>query len=548
VDNVFLGTDADELLLQLEMRGARVDYYALKQFEVAGAAVCLPSATVPGSGNSRLDIAHAISFATDGDLSTSWASGAESEARIIIPMASGSEINRVKLTWNCETLAGFGRLGPAETYSVQARDELTGEYHDVPFTRSSRDADGTETVSIGAGASAITTDRLALVLTVREPSVNYYSLREVTIWNGPAPVLIRQPTSLNKLGSIAFPISRAFDSDSDTQWASGTQGTVSAINLTGSNLKFSDLLIVGFGTKAGAECFPMGIVTHSVPIPVPPRHGNVLIENCRFADPATNNTDGLTALTMIGNQYVSLTNAVARGCIVTDLRPYFAYSQGISATHIVNCLVSNCAGAVYFEPDRAAWDSVGAVLIQSNQFLDVDFGVLVKSHPGARFDSITCLDNEIVLSGKVPFQLGIGACDVCYGGPNGVITNLAALNNIIRYADWGARPAGPDLGLHYSDIHHAIFANNLIALGTPGALRVRGCPSGTTPADPPVEDCDHYDPTPPGPPTPIPCLDSLLPGHRRAWLNNRDQAGQLLQTRIISNGVDVPALEQQWPE
>ena len=98
VDNVFLGTDADELLLQLEMRGARVDYYALKQFEVAGAAVCLPSATVPGSGNSRLDIAHAISFATDGDLSTSWASGAESEARIIIPMASGSEINRVKLT------------------------------------------------------------------------------------------------------------------------------------------------------------------------------------------------------------------------------------------------------------------------------------------------------------------------------------------------------------------------------------------------------------------------------------------------------------------
>ncbi len=549
VDIVAVGAEADELLLQLEKRAPGVDYYGLQECEVAGATASLPSATVPGAGDSRLDVAHAISFAMDGDLSTSWASGLEEQARITVPMAPGTAVNRVRLSWNCRTLLNSGRLGPAATYSIQARDESTGDYHDVPFVRSTREVDGIETIGFGTVSSpvTITSDRLAIVLTSREPSVNFYSLREVALWDGPAPVLIRQPTSLNNLVNADFPIAQAVDGKIDTQWVSNTQGGVSAVTVCGSNFKFNDLLVVGFGTKAGRECFPMAIgPQYAVD---PPFSGNVLVENCRFADPATNNKDGLTVLSVRGTPAVSLTNAVIRRCRVTGMRPYFPlYSQAMSSIHIEDSYVSECSRAVYFEPERAVLDNYGPVLIRSNQFINVDAGVFLSFHSDAKFDSLTCLDNEIVLSGNVPSQWGIAACDLCLGRQSGSISNLTALNNIIRYADWGVRPAGSDGGLYYSDIRHAVFANNLIVLRPSDTLEVRGCPLGASPPNPPIEDCDHYDSGPPGPSIPIPCLDELLPGYRRVWLNNRNLSGGLLQVRTYDNGVYRPATHQQWSE
>ncbi len=544
VDVVAVGAVADELYLQLDRRMAGVDFYGLTEFEVSGASVSLPMATVPGGGESRLDSQHTALFLADGNAGTSWASGPESQAEIVLPLPPGSAVNRLSLEWNCKTLTNFGRLGPAALYTIRARDEVTGQYNDVSFVRQPRTAKGREMAVFGTEQSpaAIVTDRLVLLLTSREAGVDFYSLREATPHNGAAPVEMRLPRALNALDwGAGYPVFQAVDRDPATRWASGTQGMVGAVNLYGSNLKFTHLRIVGFGTKAGRECFPIGL--SPLPDPRTPRVGNVLVEDCTFTEPATQNTDGLTVLNIGGNSIVSLTNAVVRRCTMSGLRPWFTYSHAASAGRIENCLVVDCTQAVYYEP--VAGENVGPVLIRSNLFLNVAGGVYMLTYPGATFDSITCLDNEIVLSGG---GSGLAVCDLCLGPPSGTVTNITALNNIIRYPGWAPRPFSPDWGLFYSDIQHAVFGNNVVALGNASALRVRHCPIGVMPGAPFVEDCDHPGPGTPGPSTPLPCLDTLQPGYRRAWFNNRDLSGVLFPVRTLNNGVDQLAAQQQWPE
>jgi hypothetical protein len=191
-------------------------------------------------------------------------------------------------------------------------------------------------------------------------------------------------------------------------------------------------------------------------------------------------------------------------------------------------------------------DDIGAVLVRSNLFINVDYGMYLYSHPGAQFDSIIWSENEIVLSGGDGW--GFGVCDTCSVGPSGSITNVTVLNNIVRYPGWQPRPASRDGGILYSDMHHAVVGNNLVALGTRSDLRVRQCPAGLILPPMPFEDCDH----PAGPPTGNPsyptCLDVLGPDYRRAWFNNRNLSGALLPVQFQYFGVDVPASQQQWEE
>src|SRR5262249_55562077 len=141
---------------------------------------------------------------------------------------------------------------------------------------------------------------------------------------------------------------------------------------------------------------------------------------------------------------------------------------------------------------------------------------------GSNFGTIIAIGNDISLA---PGGYGAAFCDVCLPGTNGTITNVAALGNIIRYSDWNPRPTDSASGFLYSDIHHAIYANNVIALGTANALRVRSYPAGTIPGEAPMEDCDHPGLPNPGPASTPPSVDPLLPGYRRAWLNNCDLTG-----------------------
>jgi len=98
------------------------------------------------------------------------------------------------------------------------------------------------------------------------------------------------------------------------------------------------------------------------------------------------------------------------------------------------------------------------------------------------------------------------------------------------------------------DIQHAIYGNNIIALGTLNDLRVRQYPDGFIPGAVTPEDCDHPGVVQPGPSSYPPSLDVLPPGYRRAWYNNRDLSGALRTVRYSAWGVDGPASQQQWPQ
>jgi hypothetical protein len=331
-----------------------------------------------------------------------------------------------------------------------------------------------------------------------------------------------------------------FDGTPETTWASFTQGAVTALALVGNNLKFTRLKIMGFGTLAGREAFPFHILNRART----PLVGNVLLEDCLFAEPAAENADGITTAVVSGNGG-SLTNAVIRRCTVRGLRPHFRYSHGFGANLVEDSVVEDCGEAIYFEPDHAI-DDLGPVLVRSNRFVNVDHGFLIRFHPGRQFGPITSVGNEIVLAEQGGG--GFFACDLCGPGPSGTITNVTFLNNIVRYADWLPRPANTEGGLHYSDIGNALFINNIVHLGTRSSLRVRQCPAGWLPP-PPVEPVCPASPTEPAPqqgsyPR---CLDILPEGYRRVWSNNRDLSGLLIPVRFFNAGVDGLAAQQQQP-
>jgi hypothetical protein len=548
IDVVDIEAPADELVLEFTRRANDVDFYSLAELEVNGAAVSLPRATAENGMASQLDAQHPGIALADGNWGTSWASGAEGAVRISLPLATGTPVSQVNLYWNCQTLDEIGRLGPAADYAIEARNEATGQYESVSFVRHSRTVDGLEINTFGTAQSAnvIRTDELVIRLNQPEPTVNFYSLREVTLQNGFATVALRVPTA----DSIAtwggpYEFLRVFDGDPGTSWASATQGMIAAFDVRGSNMKFTQLQIVGFGSKAGRECFPMFIVAASGP--AGPRHlGNVLVDDCTFANPATNTTEGMTIVSLTANPPETLTNAFIRRCEIKGLRNRVPLSQAFSAIHVENCRVEDCTKAVYFEPDPFAMDDIGPVLLRSNQFVNVDTAVQFLFHPSGQFDSITLLDNEMVLTGTSGW--GFGPCDVCAAGPSGSITNVTALNNIVRYAGWAPRPLNQDGGLLYSDIHHAVFANNILALGTAHSIRVRQYPAGIIYPPPVTEDCEGRHVPPPDNISYPPSLDPLRPGYRRAWYNNRNLSGALLGVGFSLGGTDGFASQQQWPE
>jgi hypothetical protein len=543
-DVVAVGAVADEIRIQLECRPTGQDFYGLKEIEANGGEFCRATATVPGGGNSLLDVEHSIAAAVDSSTATAWASGVEAQVQLTFPFAAGTAISQLTLNWNCQTLSSYGWLGPAAEFLVLARDDGSGQLNPVPVVRHGRAASGLETVTFGTTTQTnpVITSQLAILLTAREPGVVRYSLRDVAAYLGSARVAMRLPSGLNSLSTSTSPL-RACDGNLDTVWVSGTQGMVGAVDIRGSNLKFTHLRVTGFGTKQQRECFPFYIYAPaSLPVA-----SNVLVSDCVFTDPAPWNPDGLTVVAVLGQGTGRLRNAVVRRCTVAGMRPHFANSKAFTAARVEDCVVNDCDIGVYFEPEKGIVESLGPVLVRSNQFLRVNSGVYLLMHAGTVFDSLTCLGNEVVFAGLGYRGWGFAACDTCATGPSGTITNFTVLNNCIRYADWVARPSGVDNGVHHSDIQHAVFGNNLLVMGHANALRVRPWPSGLIPAPRAAEDCDHPNTTPPGNPTYPPSLDVLPSGYRRAWFENRDLFGTLLPVRQYQSGSDRVAAQQQWP-
>jgi hypothetical protein len=539
VDVVSVGADAYEIQLQLNHRGSNVDFYGLKEIEVAGAEVSVPTATTEGGGPSRLDAAHSIMAAVDGSVGTSWASGPETQARLTFPLTPGSVVNQINLNWNCQTLLNGSRLGPASDFLIFARDDETGQLNAVPFVRGGRPAIGSETVLF---TLPVVSSQVVLLLTNREPGVTCFSLKEVCFQNGYTVVPMRLPAATSYFDVSHSPL-RALDRDPTTDWMGHVQGSVTAADVRGSNLKFSHLRVTGFGTTASRECFPLYVFAPQTPQGA----SNVVIEDCVFTQPAAVNRDGLTTVTLVGKGAGGLRNAVVRRCTVRGVKSQFAYSHGFSAVTVENCRVDDCGVAIYFEPEIGVLESVGLVTIRSNRFDNVTTGVSLFLHASARFDSIVCQDNEIVLSGGAVRGWGFVVADVSSPGPSGSITNVTLLNNIVRYADWIARPTVGDSGLYYTDMQNAVYGNNVIALGGVSSIRVRYYPGGQIPGTVPPEDCDHPGTGQPGPTTIPPSLDPLPAGYRRAWFGNRDLTGALTPVRYSEHGVDRSATQQQWP-
>jgi len=463
---------------------------------------------------------------------------------ITLPLEPGTAFTGLQLNWNCKTMTDLHRLGPAAKFSVMARDPNTGQNVIVPFFSHGRSAKGAELITFGTSQSTntIVTDTITLALTSKVTGVDYFSLSEISLFNGDYyPVGLRVPSASSTFAwNGNNSVFHLFDGDPTTFWGNSTQGAVGAIEVAGSNLKFTDLKIIGFGTKAIRECFVLLAASSSASFPA----RNILVENCIVTQPATNNTDGGGAIS-VGGADGSLKNGVVRNCAVDGMGPLFAYSHGISAPLIEGCVVKDFQTGFYSEPDPSNIDASGPTIIRSNVFLNVSRGISILAHAGSHFDTIVAIGNDITL---YPGGYGIASCDVCYPGPNGTITNIAALANVIHYSDWTPRPSDAAGGFLYTDLHNAIYANNVIALGTPNALRVRNYPDGTIPGTAPIEDCDHPGLTQPGPPSTPPSVDPLLPGYRRAWLNNRDLTGTLLPVHYTYFGVDRPASEQQWNE
>ena len=550
VDLLTIGTNTGEILIQLQRRAPGVDFYSLKEIQVAGATVSCPTATVAGGGESRLFAPsgkYSILQAVDGDQQSVWASGPENQVQIMLPLQSVTTISQLTFWWNCYTSNGLGRFGPASDYQIQARDATNQTLYTVPFVRNPRTTNGIEVNIFGTAdlPNPILTDQLIVTLNAKELGVDFYSLREISLQNGGAPVPLKMPAAVNSFPWGNYQVLRAFDGDPATQWTSDSQGRIEAMLVVGNNLKFTHLKVVGFGNKAIAECFPMGFYG-PWPLPAPVHFGNVLIEDCIVTEPATNNTDGLTVFNVHSVPPNTLTNAVIRRCTVTGVKSRFITAQAFTATHVENCLVTDCSYGVYFEPNPAWGDNIGPVLIRSNQFLNVENGVALAFYPGAKFDSITCIGNEIVVT-----DLASGTAfwfyDTWQPGPSGSITNVAVLNNLVRFRDWSLRPTLPKGGILAGDMHNALFGNNTIVLGSIYTLRVRSCPSGFIPPPDAVETCFSNGPIyPPAGPSYPPCLDVLPPGYRRCWFNNRDAAGMALKVTYWNTNADVFASQQQW--
>ena len=217
-----------------------------------------------------------------------------------------------------------------------------------------------------------------------------------------------------------------------------------------------------------------------------------------------------------------------------------------------NCVMNDLTAAVYYEPDStvggyATGDDYGPIVVRSNLFQNVEFGVFSVNHPSASLDSVTVLRNEMVLA-EGTGGWGFFICDACSYGAPATTTNATALNNIIRYAGWASRPGNYEGGLYYSDMHNAVFGNNVVALGTFATLRVRWCPMGQILPVEVEEDCDHPSLSPPLPVTDPPCIDVLPSGYRRAWFRNSDLSGTLLPVRFSNHNVEVLASQQQYQD
>jgi hypothetical protein len=184
-------------------------------------------------------------------------------------------------------------------------------------------------------------------------------------------------------------------------------GAVSAINVIGNNMLFSNLKIEHFGTgKRGVECFPIFCYAgsgHDFS-----QYENIRLENSVFTEPATGNKDGLSCA-VIGASSNARVDGSIINCRFINLKSDFTYSHAFSAPLCESNQVIGCEAGFYLEPQDV---QSGAWIIRKNQFRDINAAVMVKWHPEGGLNTIQFEDNDVVLDQNPrPFSVAFAVDD-----------------------------------------------------------------------------------------------------------------------------------------
>jgi hypothetical protein len=251
-----------------------------------------------------------------------------------------------------------------------------------------------------------------------------------------------------------------------TNQAAWTNTTVFDVVIAdGRDMLFTNLLVVGFGTKAG-ECFPFFMdILGSGDVE------NVKITDCTFTAPATGNLDGLTTVGL-GTEWpaysTNRSTLIITNCVFRDLRSDFRYSHAFGCPTVVNCLVTNCQVGWYGEPGGTGYNDprsiAGPVLLSGNYFVNVEGVVNIDNHDGNwQTGPITMISNTIVLNSDTNVNYAFGTYRDYLTYPT--IAAVTASCNTIRLADGLPNPASIDIGFDFANITTLVASNNVVSLG-----------------------------------------------------------------------------------
>src|SRR5436190_19272489 len=259
-------------------------------------------------------------------------------------------------------------------------------------------------------------------------------------------------------------------------------GSCTAISIGGSYITISDLDIIGFGTKAPRECFPVFVQGGL-------NMTNVVMERCVFRSPAPVNTDGMSTANIAPQDGKTATGIVIRNCSVFDMSSAFPYSHGFLAPLMESNLVSGCDIGLYLEPGSGSGFDADWVLRRST-FTNVHTGIYLQYVPGLyakHVKSIAVVSNTMVLKkdsteffgGPCTVSAGFAICDVSPGGL-GTLDVLSFTNNLVKFADGLLDPNARNGGFLLSDTVTANVINNQIQLGTGMEIQVNPSDVGMT--------------------------------------------------------------------
>ncbi|MBV8176629.1 MAG: hypothetical protein JO151_18975 [Verrucomicrobia bacterium] len=245
-------------------------------------------------------------------------------------------------------------------------------------------------------------------------------------------------------------------------------GAVSAVNVVGNNMSFSNLKVVHFGTgKRGVECFPL--FCYAGAGHTGGQYENIRLENSVFTEPATGNKDGLGCAVIAASADARLEGAIVN-CRFINLKSDFSYSHACGAALCEGNEVIGCETGFYLEPDD---QQSGTWIIRKNRFRDVIAAAMVKWHPTGSLNTIQFEDNDVVL--RVDPQQTSVACAVDDtglkpGDQRPTIAKVIFRNNRIRLADPSKEPVARAAGLHLVSLEarysvgEVVLENNLFSL------------------------------------------------------------------------------------